>query len=96
MLFRTGQQVICINDDFAWARKYYGECGIVYPRFGGKYIVRSYLCLGKKPAVSLREIRNPEVPYLDGLWREAGFWEARFVRCFDSQLKELGLVEKEA
>lgn len=77
-LFYIGQAVICINDNFRWARKYYSQVHS-YPVKGGRYRVRAYACDGSKPAILLRELFNPKVMYQDGFIREAGFWEGRFV-----------------
>lgn len=79
-LFFIGQPVICINDDFSWAKKTYHSIPLLaWPKMGTRYIIRAYLCGGKKPAVALQGIVNPEVIYADGRKREAGFWEGRFV-----------------
>jgi hypothetical protein len=79
-LFAAGQIVICINDDFSFARKKYPEV-LGYPVFGQRYQIRDYVCDGKAPAVVLQEFTNPRVPYIDGVWREAGFWDKRFVNA---------------
>lgn len=78
-LFYVGQTVICINDDFDWSRKRYQSSVIVYPIFGSRYVVRSYVCGGSHPAIVLQEIHNPDVIYIHGGIREAGFWQGRFV-----------------
>lgn len=78
-LFYITQTVICINDDFRWARSHYPDPNIIYPVFGLRYIIRTYVCGGKFPAVALFEIKNKCVIYQDGIVREAGFWDRRFV-----------------
>lgn len=78
-LFYPGQPVICINDDFSWARKHYPDVNLAWPTFGKRYIVRDYVCGGRHPALVLYEITNPNVIYSDGEIKEAGFWEKRFV-----------------
>lgn len=78
MMFSRGQPVICVNDNFAWARKRYPDM-LSYPVKGQRYIVREYVCWGRAPAIVLREIKNPRVPYMDGKFREAGFWDRRFI-----------------
>lgn len=77
-LFYIGQPVICINDNFSWARKRYAQVHS-YPVAGSRYRVRGYVCEGAKPAIVLWELTNPTVMYMDGVIREAGFWEGRFV-----------------
>lgn len=76
-LFGVGQAIICINDDFRWARKNYP--GLSYPTFGSRYIVRAYVVDGNCPAIVLQEIRNRDVVYLSGKIYEAGFADKRFV-----------------
>lgn len=77
-LFDAGQDVICINDDFTWSRMRYPQVKN-YPVFGQRYVVRGYVCDGKIPAIVLREFTNIRVPYMDGVIREAGFADTRFV-----------------
>jgi hypothetical protein len=81
MKFRAGESIVCIDDKFAWARRKYKKFGMLFPVQGRCYVVRGYVILGSHPAVLLREITNPRVPYSDGYWREAGFWEERFEKA---------------
>lgn len=76
-LFDVGQEVICINDNFRFARSHYP--GLICPTFGLRYIVRGYVTKGKFPAIVLKEIINQNVQYFDGTVKEAGFWHCRFV-----------------
>jgi hypothetical protein len=78
-LFHDGQIVICINDDFSWARKAFKDHNLSFPTFGNRYVVRGYVCGGRAPALVVQEIINPQVRYNDGVTREAGFWDVRFV-----------------
>lgn len=89
-LFHTGQEIICINDDFSWARKKYPTV-MNYPRFGNRYTVRGYACGGPKPAVLLQEITNISVVYSDGKIRESGFWDGRFVAASPPIKREVKL-----
>lgn len=86
--FKIGQDVICINDNFKWARARFRNANIIYPVFGKIYTVRRYTIEGTHPTLVLFEIHNPYVIYLDQVIREAGFWEKRFVGRFDSSLKQ--------
>lgn len=79
-LFETGQAIICINDDFKWARKHYPQV-VNWPRFGSRYIVRGYVCDGRCPAIVVQEMTNVIVIYSDGAEREAGFADKRFVKA---------------
>lgn len=94
MLFRTGQKIICINDNFKWAKRRWPE--LEYPKFGGVYVMRAYVLIAKKSILVVREITNREIRYTDGHIREAGFWEGRFVGKFDSQLKEVQEIKENA
>jgi hypothetical protein len=78
-LFDIGQVVICINDNFSWCKQHYPDPKIGYPVFGQRYIVREYLTSGKYAAIAVQEIHNPVVQYLSGEYKEAGFWDRRFV-----------------
>ena len=90
MKFNAGESVICINDDFSWARRNYRPYKLTYPVRGQCYVIRGYVIGGKKPAVVLQSISNPRVPYNDGIWREAGFWDERFERAPDiSELRKI-------
>jgi hypothetical protein len=81
MKFKTGESVVCIDDSFTWARKKYAMFKITWPTQGCCYVVRGYAIKGDYPAIVLRGIVNPRIPYNDGIWREAGFWEERFERA---------------
>lgn len=81
MKFRSGESVVCINDDFAWARKKYAAAKITFPVRGKCYVVRAYVMKGTHPAIVLQGIKNPFVVYQDGRMREAGFWDERFERA---------------
>lgn len=85
MKFYVGQPVICVNDDFTRADKYYP--GITWPVRGRRYVVRGYVADGSArigfsrvvyAAIVVMEIRNRRVRYMDGGVREAGFWDERF------------------
>ena len=77
--FKAGESVVCIDDDFTWARKRYP--GLSYPARSKCYVVRGYAIRGKFPAVLLVGIKNKRVVYRDGTMREAGFAESRFERA---------------
>ena len=79
--FNPGESVVCINDDFGWARKKYRAVNITWPVRGKCYVVRAYVMRGKIPAIVLQGIVNPPVIYNDGRIREAGFWDERFERA---------------
>jgi hypothetical protein len=81
MKFKPGESVVCINDEFKWARKKYAMFKITWPVRGKCYVVRQYVISGSHPALVLQGIKNPRVRYNDGSWREAGFWEERFERA---------------
>ena len=81
MKFKPGESVVCINDDFGWARKKYRAAKITFPVRGKCYVVRRYVVLGSHPAIVLQGIVNPRVVYNDGRIREAGFWDERFERA---------------
>ena len=80
MKFRPGESVVCINDDFSWARKEFPSI-VTYPVRGKCYVVRAYVVKGKYPAIVLQGITNPQVVYHDRKVREAGFWDERFERA---------------
>jgi hypothetical protein len=79
MKFKVGESVICINDDFKWARRRYPS--VTFPVRGKCYVVRAYVVGGRAPGILLQGIVNRNVVYLDGKTREAGFWEERFERA---------------
>ena len=81
MKFKPGKSVVCINDDFSWARKMYSTHKLTFPVRGRCYVVRAYVIGGKKPAIVLQDIVNPRVVYNDGTIHEAGFWDERFERA---------------
>jgi len=81
MKFKPGESVVCINDDFSWARKQYAASLITFPVRGKCYVVRAYVAKGKFPAIVLQGIVNPKVVYHDRRVREAGFWDERFERA---------------
>ena len=81
MKFKPGESVVCINDDFSWARKQYAASAITFPVRGKCYVVRAYVVKGSHPAIVLQGIVNPRVVYNDRKIREAGFWEERFERA---------------
>ena len=81
MRFQIGESVICINDDFRWAKRKYIAFNVTWPARGTCYVVRRYVIGGSHPAIVLRGIVNPRVPYNDGVLREAGFWDQRFMRA---------------
>jgi hypothetical protein len=81
MKFKPGESVVCINDDFGWARKKYKAARITFPVRGKCYVIRAYVAKGKFPAIVLQGIVNPTVIYNDGRIREAGFWDERFERA---------------
>lgn len=83
MKFQVGESVICIDDSFTWARQYYRKYNVTWPVCGRVYVVRGYAIKGSHPALLLRDVKNPNVPYRDGTMREAGFWEERFERAPD-------------
>lgn len=90
MIFGAGESIVCINDDFRWAKLYYKNFNLTYPRRGACYVVRNYLVLGSHPALTVQGINNPKVPYKDGIWREAGFWDQRFEKAPSiDELKEI-------
>jgi hypothetical protein len=79
--FHVGQEVVCINDDFSKMLKMYSLLnlpGFNLPRRGNLYVVRDYVIHGKFPAIVVMELHNPIIPYMDDIWREAGFWDERF------------------
>jgi len=81
MKFKPGESVVCINDDFSWARKKYRAANITFPVRSKCYVVRAYVIGGKIPAIVLQGVVNPPVVYSDGQIREAGFWDERFERA---------------
>jgi hypothetical protein len=81
MKFRSGESIVCINDNFKWARRQYKAHNLTFPVRGKCYVVRSYVVLGTHPALVLQGIVNIRVPYKDGVWREAGYWEERFEKA---------------
>jgi hypothetical protein len=85
MRFYVGQPVVCVHDDFTRVKAMYPNCS--WPVHGVVYHVRRYLlakptlvegALVVYPAIALYEIHNPMVTYMDGIKREAGFWDERF------------------
>lgn len=95
MKFRNGDSVVCINDDFKWARKKYLQFNMTFPTRGKCYVVRAYVMLGSYPALVLQDIVNPRVPYNDGVWREAGYWDERFEKAPSIEgLKEIARLAK--
>lgn len=90
MKFKSGEPVICIDDSFTWARQTYRSFNLTFPVCGRCYVVRGYVIKGSHPAITLQGISNVQVPYLDGKFREAGFWEERFARAPDiSDLRKI-------
>jgi len=81
MRFQPGEAVICINDDFTWAKRKYARFEITWPVRGRHYVVRKYVMGGSHPAIVLQGIVNPKVPYNDDVWREAGYHDQRFMRA---------------
>lgn len=81
MKFKVGESIVCINDNFRWAKRRYAMFNITYPVIRKCYVVRKYMIGGSHPALGLIGIHNPRVPYSDGRVREAGFWEERFERA---------------
>ena len=81
MKFKPGESVVCINDDFGWAKRQYRSQNITFPVRGKCYVVRRYVIKGSHPAIVLQGIVNPNVIYNDGRIREAGFWDERFERA---------------
>ena len=81
MKFKPGESVVCINDDFSWARKKYSPIKLTFPVRGKCYVVRRYVIGGAKPAIVLQGIVNPPVVYNNGSIHEAGFWDERFERA---------------
>jgi hypothetical protein len=81
MKFKPGESVVCINDDFGWARKKYRAAAITFPVRGKCYVVRRYVIKGSHPAIVLKGMKNPRVIYNDGGIREAGFWDERFEKA---------------
>jgi hypothetical protein len=79
--FKEGESAVCINDDFTYATRKYSGTPLTFPKRGKCYVVRGYAVRGKFPAVLLIGIKNPRVRYMDGVTREAGFWEERFERA---------------
>jgi hypothetical protein len=79
--FKPGESVVCINDDFSWARKKYSPIKLTFPVRGKCYVVRAYVMGGTHPAIVLQGIVNPPVVYNDRRIREAGFWDERFERA---------------
>lgn len=85
MKFQSGQEVVCINDDFPWwAYKLYDQL----PIKGHTYTVRN-CSMGRSeildvelesmtPCVTLQEIFNPDDPYYKGGKAELRFKEDRF------------------
>jgi hypothetical protein len=88
--FYIGQPVVCINDNFSWAKRVFSTFPIAYPSLGQRYVVRAYLYIGDdKPIIALAGITNIKIPYTDGVWREAGFWDGRFAPVTEQQVKEI-------
>lgn len=93
--FYPGQPVVCVNDNFRRSRVIYP--GVTWPRRGVKYRVRCYVVSGVAyPALVLHEIHNKRVPYMDGVMREAGFWDERFEPATKKVVSELLSVKAPA
>lgn len=77
-MFKVGQQVICINDNFDNVKD---KDGILYPVFGHTYTVRSIDEYG----VLLKEIINKKFKWMKhgGLIAEPHFKPERFVPIID-------------
>ena len=94
MRFYNGQPVVCINDNFSWARRMYPFTDIVYPVRGQRYVVRGYVNItvshrANAPALLVVGITNPRVRYVNGEMHEAGFAEHRFAPITEEQVKSI-------
>ena len=89
--FYIGQPVICVDDR---RNKYLRPFRVKWVKMGQRYTIRAYqhaVMPVNRPMdfVLLHEIHNPSVPWSDGQFMEAGFWEERFEPATDiSRLEE--------
>lgn len=71
MTFRVGQKVVCIT---IWGtEKIAARLGVLLPRKGSVYIVRNFDDRGSCSALRVREILNPEIMHLEGIFAEPAF-----------------------
>lgn len=85
--FYIGQPVICVDDRLnAWLIRHHPN--VTWVTRGQRYTIRAHQ-QAVMPVnrhmnfVLLHEIRNPIVPWSDGQYMEAGFWEERFEPATD-------------
>jgi hypothetical protein len=86
-LFHVGQPVICIDDHIKPAVARVFPQVTNWPVRGNRYIIRQNITSRTREKngwvsltfVTVRELTNPRITYMDGRVAEAGFHEIRFV-----------------